>query len=278
MKNALIAVLLGIVSLPLNALAAGEDLVTARMLADVSSIAPGEKFTVGVKLKLAPDYHVYWINCGDTGIPTKITLKLPEGFTASEVQFPIPHKFDVPGGLTAYGYADEVMFLVTVTPPKGLKEGAEAPIGAKASWLVCDKDACVQGNATVELKLSCSAKPQAANAAEFEKWRDQLPKNSDQVQQQIQVDAPDGQFKSASGKLTMTWPQTPEKVEWFPAPPDQLMVSSGDVKTENGKSVVTFKVEALPGEKVTNPSIFSVLVYTVNGKRVGVAVPIELRA
>jgi hypothetical protein len=105
-----------------------------------------------------------------------------------------------------------------------------------------------------------------------------LPKNSDQVQQQIQVDAPDGQFKSASGKLTMTWPQTPEKVEWFPAPPDQLMVSSGDVKTENGKSVVTFKVEALPGEKVTNPSIFSVLVYTVNGKRVGVAVPIELRA
>jgi thiol:disulfide interchange protein DsbD len=252
--------------------------VTAQMLADTTAIEPGKPFTVGVKLKMAPDWHVYWINCGDTGIPTKTTLKLPEGFTASDVQFPIPHKFDVPGGLTAYGYEDQVMFLATVTPPKDLKEGTEIPISARAFWLVCDKDACVQGNATVELKLSCSAKPQAANAAEFEKWRDQLPKTTDQVHQDIQVDAPDGPFKSASGKLTMTWPQTPEKVEWFPAPPDQLTVSSSDVKTENGKSVVTFKVDALPGEKVTNPSIFSVLVYTVNGKRVGVAVPIELRA
>jgi thiol:disulfide interchange protein DsbD len=248
------------------------------MLADTTAIEPGKPFTVGVKLKMAPEWHVYWINCGDTGIPTKITLKLPEGFAAGDVQFPIPHKFDVPGGLTAYGYEDEVMFLVTVTPPKDLKEGSEVPISAKASWLVCDKDACVQGNATVELKLPCSAKAQAANGAEFEKWRAQMPQTTDQVQQDIQVDAPDGQFKNASGKLMMTWPQTPEKVEWFPAPPDQLMVSSSDVKTENGKSVVTFKVEALPGEKVTNPSIFSVLVYTVNGKRVGVAVPIELRA
>jgi hypothetical protein len=76
----------------------------------------------------------------------------------------------------------------------------------------------------------------------------------------------------------MNWPQTPEKVEWFPAPPDQLMVSSSDVKTENGKSIVTFKVEPLAGEKVTNPSIFSVIVYTLNGKRLGLSVPISLGA
>ena len=76
----------------------------------------------------------------------------------------------------------------------------------------------------------------------------------------------------------MQWQTTPEEVEWFPAPPDQLTVSSSDVKTVDGKTTVTFRVDALPGEKVTNPSLYSVLVYTVGGKRVGVAVPVSLRA
>src|SRR5689334_14231321 len=106
-----------ILTLLLTSIASANDLVSTQMLADVSAISPGTPFTVGVKLTMVPEWHVYWINCGDTGIPTRITLKLPEGFTASEVQFPIPHKFDVPGGMIAYGYDDEVMFLATITPP-----------------------------------------------------------------------------------------------------------------------------------------------------------------
>ena len=279
MKTALIAPLLTLLTLVSPALAADQDLCAAQILADVSTITPGKPFTVGVKLKLAPGYHVYWINPGDTGIPTKITFTLPDGFTAGEVQFPIPRKFEMPGGITAFGYEDEVMFLATITPARGVKVGTEVTIGAKAAWLVCDKDRCVQGGQEVALKLAVgSTKPQTANADEFEKWRAQLPQKADDVSLDIKVDAPNGAFKSASGQITMNWKQTPENVEWFPAPPDQLMVSSSDVKADGNKSTVTFKVDALPSEKVINPSIFSVLVYTVNGQRRGVAVPIDLHA
>jgi DsbC/DsbD-like thiol-disulfide interchange protein len=289
MKTALIARLLTLLTLVSPALAADQDLCTAQILADVSAITPGKPLTVGVKLKLAPGYHVYWINPGDTGIATKITFTLPDGFPAGEVQFPIPRKFEMPGGITAFGYEGDVMFLATITPPGDLKEGTDVTIGAKASWLVCDKDRCVQGGQDVALKLAVNAamapfgsepqgRRQAANADEFEKWRAQLPQKADDVSQDIKVDAPNGAFKSASGQVTMNWKQTPEKVEWFPAPPDQLMVSSSDVKTDGSKSIVTFKIDALPGEKVINPSIFSVLVYTVNGQRHGVAVPIDLHA
>ena len=270
MKTLLITLLLG-------SIASASDLVRAQMMADVAAIAPGKPFTVGVKFKIAPDYHIYWINPGDTGIPTKIEFTLPAGFTAGDVQFPVPKKFTMPGNITAYGYDDEVMLLATITPPAELKEGEDVTIGVKESWLVCNKDQCVPGKGKDELKLRVGpAKPQAANAAEFEKWRAAIPKEVDNVQRDVQVEAPGGVFKSAMGKLVIAWKQPAENVEWFPAPPDQLMVTSSDVKTENGKSSITFKIDALPGEKVINPSIFSVIGYTVNGQRLGLAVPVSL--
>lgn len=265
--------------------AASEEtmLVQRSLLADVSAIAPGKPFTVGVRLKLAPDWHVYWINVGDTGIPTKITLKLPDGFTAGEVQFPTPHKFEVPGGMTAFGYADEVVFLSTVRPPKELKIGEEVTLSAKAGWLVCNKDNCVKGDATVELKLRVSENPASVNEAIFSKWKEQLPQPSDRVQRDVRVESPNDEFKSATGTITMNWKGgskqvTPEQVEWFPAPSDQMIITSSDCKTDGEKTVVTFKAEALPGEKVSDASFLSVLGYTVDGKRVGIAVPIQIKS
>ena len=43
-----------------------DHLVKAELLADVSSVKPGEPFTVGVLLKMKPHWHVYWKNPGDS--------------------------------------------------------------------------------------------------------------------------------------------------------------------------------------------------------------------
>jgi hypothetical protein len=139
----------------------------------------------------------------------------------------------------------------------------------------------LKGDEKVSVALKTDAKPQAANAEQFEKWRAALPLAPEQgprVVQDVQVHAPSGQFKSVSGNLTAEFAKTPEKVEWFPAVTDQLVVSTNEVKTNDGKCVVSFKIEALPGEKVSDGALFSVLAYTVDGKRVGVALPISLSA
>ena len=280
MKNTILMLLASFLILPTSHAAPTPDLVKVQIFADASTIAPGTPFTVAVKLKLAPHWHVYWINAGDTGIPTKITFDLPSGFTGGEVQFPVPTRFDVTAGMVSYGYEDEVAFLATITPPKDLKTGEEVTIGAKASWLVCQEN-CLKGDEKVSIALKTDAKPQAANAEQFEKWRSALPVPPEQgpkIVQDVQVDAPGGQFKSVNGKLTAEFAKTPGKVEWFPAVTDQLLVSTNEVKTNDGKSVVSFKIEALPGEKVSDRSLFSVLAYTVDGKRVGVALPISLSA
>ena len=145
-----------------------EDLVMTQLLADVDSIAPGKPFTLGVKFKIAPDWHIYWINPGDTGLPTKVTFDLPPGFTASDLQFPVPRRIELPGNLVSFGYEDEVMLLATVTPPGDLAVGSDVTIRGKASWLVC-KENCLRGDQNIQMTLKTDAKPQAANQAEFDK-------------------------------------------------------------------------------------------------------------
>src|SRR5438270_12740141 len=68
------------------------DLVKADLVTDATAVQPGKAFTVGIRLKIKPGWHVYWINPGDSGAPTTVKWKLPEGFVAGPVQFPVPQK------------------------------------------------------------------------------------------------------------------------------------------------------------------------------------------
>src|SRR5437899_1892543 len=93
------------------------DLVKAQLLADVSSVKLGEPFAVGVMLRMAPGYHVYWINPGDSGQATSVTLNASPVSKIESIRFPTPYRIELPGGLVNYGYENEVMLLAKVTPP-----------------------------------------------------------------------------------------------------------------------------------------------------------------
>ena len=68
----------------------GKELVKAALIADVSSIQPGQRFRLGVLYRIEPGWHIYWKYSGDSGIPTKIEWQLPEGFTIHDLQWPLP--------------------------------------------------------------------------------------------------------------------------------------------------------------------------------------------
>src|SRR5437879_2826474 len=69
------------------------DLVKPQLLADTSAVQPGKAFRVGLLLRIAPNWHVYWKNPGDSGQAVSATFDLPAGFKASDLQFPVPTKF-----------------------------------------------------------------------------------------------------------------------------------------------------------------------------------------
>ena len=92
--------------------------LTASLVSEVEGIAPGQPFWVALHFDIIPDWHTYWQNAGDSGNPPRIDWSLPPGFSASEIHWPYPQRLPV-GPLMNYGYSDQAMLLVEVTPQIG---------------------------------------------------------------------------------------------------------------------------------------------------------------
>jgi thiol:disulfide interchange protein len=152
------------------------DNVKARLVSEVSSVAPGQAFWVALELDIRDGWHTYWRNPGDSGEATKLSWHLPPGFTASDIVWTTPHRFEI-APLVNYGYAKHAVHLVKITAPKDLAAGAPAALAAKASWLVCS-DVCIPEGADLQLSIPSSAQPggvDPASAALFTAARSEVP-------------------------------------------------------------------------------------------------------
>ncbi len=153
-----------------------EPHVRARLLAEGASIQPGVAFDVGLQLLMDPGWHTYWKNPGDSGLPTRISWRLPEGFTIEPLRWPTPTAFNT-GPLTSYGYGGEVLLMARVTPPARLSQETSVTLAGRASWLEC-QEICVPGKAEVSLSLPVKAAPPgpSPDAPVFDRARRRLPR------------------------------------------------------------------------------------------------------
>ena len=253
-----------------------EELVQAELLADVAAVKPGEAFTVGVRLTVEPGWHVYWLNPGDSGVPTRVKLKAPAGFKAGALRYPVPVKFDQPGDVLGYGYENEVLLTIRVTPPADLESGADVSLTADVNWLSC-KDACVPGKAKLSLKLPVAGESSPANAAVFKEWSARLPRERDSAVASAAWD----ESGAGAGTLTHTvkWKSgAPAKVELYPGRTDAVAFEKVDVKTAGGATRTTVVARLLPGPPPEGDTLPSLLVYTdAAGTRHGIPVEIPLK-
>jgi len=152
------------------------DNVKARLVSEVRSVGPGQSFNVALVLDIRDGWHTYWRNPGDSGQATKIAWELPPGFKAGDIEWPSPHRFELPP-LVNYGYAKQAVHIVNVTAPAALATGADVLLHAKVSWLVC-ADLCIPENAELQLRVPATAGPgaiDADSAALFAAARSELP-------------------------------------------------------------------------------------------------------
>ena len=114
------------------------------------AVGSNTPFFLGVEVEIQPEWHTYWLNPGDSGIPTRVKTTLPEGFIAGPLHFPVPHRFEMEG-LLNYGYTEKVVFLLPITP-KDVKSGESYEAKAQVDMLVC-KDICVPEKAQLSVTL-----------------------------------------------------------------------------------------------------------------------------
>jgi thiol:disulfide interchange protein len=153
------------------------DLVKVELLAEPAAIKPGEPFAVGIKLSMKEHWHTYWRNPGDSGEPTQVTWKLPQGFVAGDIEWPAPALIRV-GPAANFGYEGSTILLARLTPPRDVRPGTTVSLAADVSYLVCEK-ICIPGEASVALSLPVSeaGAPSQTNAA-FDTGRSRLPQPS----------------------------------------------------------------------------------------------------
>ncbi|HKC05327.1 MAG TPA: protein-disulfide reductase DsbD domain-containing protein, partial [Methylomirabilota bacterium] len=156
----------------------GPPKVSVTLLGETASVEPGASFWVGIRQRIAPGWHTYWTNPGDSGEPPTVDWALPAGWTAGPLVFPQPERMPV-GPLMSYGYTDEVVLLTRLTSPAGLPTGGPVTLRGHAAWLVCEK-ICIPEEADVSLTIPVAAGKPApgTGASAIEQARRAVPSPS----------------------------------------------------------------------------------------------------
>jgi thiol:disulfide interchange protein/DsbC/DsbD-like thiol-disulfide interchange protein len=119
------------------------DQVQAELLVHApQGFRAGQPVWLGLQLTHQPDWHTYWKNPGDSGLPTRLEWALPAGLQAGDMAWPAPKKFPL-GSLANYGYEGTVLLPVPVTVAANFSADQVA-IKLKASWLACRRECIPQ--------------------------------------------------------------------------------------------------------------------------------------
>ncbi|MDO9195998.1 protein-disulfide reductase DsbD [Rhodoferax sp.] len=195
------------------------DQVRAELLAHAPDGAdPGKTVWVGLQLTHQPEWHTYWKNSGDSGLPTTLQWTLPPGVTAGDIAWPLPKKIPI-GNLANYGYEGTVLLPVplTITPDfKPSLLNSDLEIKLKASWLVCRKE-CIPEEGEFALRLPVRGST-ALNAAAFDASLKAQPQDL-RGESKVEVDgntlkvSVTGLPVALQGKTLEFFPETPEVIE-----------------------------------------------------------------
>ena len=84
----------------------GEDMagphVTVILTPEHNTIKAGESIWVAIEQTIAPHWHTYFLNPGDSGAEPRVTWTLPEGVSVGDIVWPAPKRIPY-AGLVNYG-------------------------------------------------------------------------------------------------------------------------------------------------------------------------------
>ncbi|MCF8210669.1 MAG: thioredoxin family protein [Rhodoferax sp.] len=217
--------------LPIQAGTATSSVVqNEQVRAELVAFAPegvgdGKPVWAGLQIRHQPQWHTYWKNPGDSGLPTILQWTLPPGIAAGEIAWPTPSLIRI-GALGNYGYSDTVLLPVPLAIGKEFAPSAagDLEIGLKASWLVC-KQECIPQEGSFVLRVPARGSS-ALHAAAFAAAQASHPKplqgNSEAT---VTVEGLTltvaGLPASWQGKTLQVFPETPNIAEPSTSPKSQ---------------------------------------------------------
>jgi suppressor for copper-sensitivity B len=148
------------------------------------TLAPtGGELTAGLELETIPGWHVYWKNSGDAGYPPAVGFEATPRVAASEILWPAPERYHLPGDLVALGYEGQVVYPLRLE--LDAEPGSTLTLVADLDYLVCEVD-CIPYTYRLEVEQPFAAAGAApaedpATAALLARWWNRVPRPADAV-------------------------------------------------------------------------------------------------
>jgi hypothetical protein len=113
---------------------------------------PGEAVTLVWRFAMAKEWHLYWMGRNDSGYPPRIDLKLPAGWVAGGLQWPVPERYVSPGDILDHVYFEELVLVQKLGAPHHAPMDGSITVEADIQWLAC-KEMCVPGRSAMTLEI-----------------------------------------------------------------------------------------------------------------------------
>lgn len=136
------------------------------LISDYDVLSPGKEFSLALRFKQKPHWHVYWQNPGDSGLAPELHWQIGEEMEVlSDIQWERPDVIPL-DQIINYGYnRPEVLLPVKFRLNKDFK-GNALPVTLLADWLICKVD-CVPYSAEFNLTIPVNHQAIAANLSIF---------------------------------------------------------------------------------------------------------------
>jgi len=199
------------------------DQVRAELVAHApDGVGAGKTVWLGLQIRHQPQWHTYWKNPGDSGLPTTLQWTQPAGAVAGDIAWPTPHRIAI-GSLANYGFDGTVLLPVPLTIDQSFQPTASGMLDIRlsASWLVCRQECIPQeGNFVLSVPALGST---ASHGADFDATRAASPQPlSGSAQAQVSGDAlvltVTGLPAGWSGRALQAFPETPNVTEPVSSP------------------------------------------------------------
>lgn len=153
-----------------------EVLIASSLVAESQTPAPGTRTTLAVVMEPQGEWHGYWKQPGDVGLPPNLSWRLPAGVSVGPAEYPLPQTLLI-DGLMNHVYEHPYALLLSLQLSADIPVGSQLPIQLDMQYLACRFDACVPERASLHTTLTVG--DGASNAAveqRFAQWRQAMPR------------------------------------------------------------------------------------------------------
>ena len=142
----------------------------ARLVSAVTGTGDLSSLPLGLDVTLKTGWKTYWRSPGDAGFPPEISFAGSTNLASAVLAYPTPHRFEL-FGLETFGYKDEVVYPLAVTPQH---PGQPVAVRAHLRYLVC-AEVCIPYEADLALDIPAGPAVPSAMAPLVNRFRAMVP-------------------------------------------------------------------------------------------------------